>query len=435
MSHAMVLLLLLMAGRVMAQTVGTCNGFINLDYPSLADPTFASGCTMDPAFPGGIPPGQHCTPNLVTQQCDCCLDAGQTITVSAQLGTGEIKFGDRMLLARLAFDPDCQPFIDPICLARPGGPRIEWVSDATITTTCPATTWATGIAPNTPIVSPGAIPLTPTPTLIIPENAGTPPGFCELTFDLHIVADPGDTIFELVRYEVAACNNGNLVSGGRQTAKVQVCAEQGPFIGYEIKDQGITAVTGGSMDVPALGIFGAAVPDPERLTARRVIAPALPADIFGPHLLGFSDFDLPLPNPKPMLQITAPGIGSFTGQMGGRSFVLINMVKDLVAQPPAQPLTSVWACYNFSKGTSVAISWTDQFGPNTGKLRGTNRVCFPASLLGSTPPPVTYLCARNDPAAPSLFPPFVFVGSFWLNDKEHVDSVDDYCVPATVTVQ
>jgi hypothetical protein len=420
------LLIALLSSRAPAQTIGTCNGFINLDYTSLADPAFPA-CTSP--FPD-----QHCTANQVTGQCECCIDADATITVSAQLGTGEILFGTEMDLIRLGFDPDCQPFVDPVCLARPGGPRVAWVSDSTITTDC-GVTWSTGLADNTPIGSPTTIPFTPNPApLVIPENAATPPGFCQLTFQLHIIADPGDSIFQLIFYDVAACNNGNLVSGGRQTAKVQVCPEVGPVIGYQIKQQGVIAHTGGSMDVPVLGIFGAAVPATEKLTARRLITPAKPNDIFGPHIVGFSDFDLPLPSPVPTLQITAPGLGTFKGKLGARSYVLINAVKSLVSQPPAPPLTDVWACYAFTKGLSQPVSWEDQFGPNTGHLGGVKRVCLPASLLGSTPPVVTYLCAANDPDQ-RINPTKVFIASAWLNAAEKLDGVDDFCVPATVVVQ
>jgi hypothetical protein len=114
--------------------------------------------------------------------------------------------------------------------------------------------------------------------------------------------------------------------------------------------------------------------------------------------------------------------------------VLINAVKDLNNLPPAQPLTSVWACYNFSKSVRQAISWEDQFGPNTGKTRSTRNICLPASLLGSTPPSITYLCANNFPDIRRPFPDSVFVGSYWLTAQEKIDSVDDYCVPASVTV-
>jgi len=278
--------------------------------------------------------------------------------------------------------------------------------------------------------------------LVIPENEPIPlppaPGFCQVTFQIKVIADPGDTVFQLARYDVAQCNNGNLVSGGSQTSKIQVCSEQGPFIGYEIKDQGVVvtdAETGTTMDVPILGILGAPIPTPQKLVAKRILAPAQPNDIFGPHILGFAGFALPLPNPKPTLQITAPPLGTFTAQMGGRSFVLINAVKDLNTQPPAQPLTSVWACYNFSKSVKQALSWTDQFGPNTGTTKGTTRICLPASLLGSPLPPVSYLCASNFATLKKLFPKTVFIGSAWLSAPEHIDSVDDYCAPATVVVQ
>jgi hypothetical protein len=97
-------------------------------------------------------------------------------------------------------------------------------------------------------------------------------------------------------------------------------------------------------------------------------------------------------------------------------------------------LVAVWACYNFAKSTHTAFSWTDQFGPDSGTTKGTTRVCLPASVLGSTPPMVSFLCASNFPAA-RIFPKFAFVGSAWLNAWETIDSVDDFCAPATVVVQ
>src|SRR5262249_61775102 len=132
------LLLLPLSGAAMAQTIGTCNGFINLEYTSLVDPAFPACISPDPT--------QHCTANQMTGQCECCLDAGSTVTVKTQLGAGDILFGTQMMVDATAFDPDCQPFVTPVCLARPGGPRIAWISDTTIKTTCLGVTISTGIA-------------------------------------------------------------------------------------------------------------------------------------------------------------------------------------------------------------------------------------------------------------------------------------------------
>ena len=99
------------------------------------------------------------------------------------------------------------------------------------------------------------------------------------------------------------------------------------------------------------------------------------------------------------------------------------------------PLTSVWACYGFENPLGGKVSWEDQFGPATGTLRGSKRLCFPASLLGTVPPATTYLCVRND--ADKLGPLFqknVFISSAWLSAKERLEGVDDYCVAATVTI-
>jgi hypothetical protein len=70
-----------------------------------------------------------------------------------------------------------------------------------------------------------------------------------------------------------------------------------PFIGYQIKDQGVKIQTGGSISIPALGIVNAPVPAMESLTAKRVLLPAKPGDVKGEHLLAFSDFLLRLGNP------------------------------------------------------------------------------------------------------------------------------------------
>ena len=206
-------------------------------------------------------------------------------------------------------------------------------------------------------------------------------------------------IFQLARYAIGVCDNEALVSSQTQSADIPMCVVQNqpPFIGYQIKDQGVKIQTGGSISIPALGIVNAPVPAMESLTAKRVLLPAKPGDVKGEHLLAFSDFLLPaLGNPKPTATVVTAEFPTITDTLGARSFVIINAVKDLQAQPPVPPLTSVWACYGFENPLGGKVSWEDQFGPATGTLRGSKRLCFPASLLGTVPPATTYLCVRND---------------------------------------
>ena len=137
-----------------AAAVNTCNGLFSIDYVS--GPAFA--------IPGDI------------------------LRVRLTIGTASIQGGTQMTVNRVRFDLDCN---DNFALGVPctdEGMQVEYEGDGTITTTC-ATVWTTGHATS---AVPNEVVFTATPAVVVPPNQPIPPGFCNVEFDVKVLAQSVD---------------------------------------------------------------------------------------------------------------------------------------------------------------------------------------------------------------------------------------------------
>lgn len=168
----------------------TCNGFVEINYV-------------------GAPPVSN---------------IGDVLRMRISLGTGTILGGTKLTIDSFQLNLDCNSNfqLTPPCTDE--GAIMEYEGDATITTTCPVA-WSTGhaVSPN-----PNEVIFTATPLLDIPAGNATPPGFCDVEFDVKVLATSIDAtpgvIEQLVAYNIAECDNGVLVSGGFQTSDIPVPA-------------------------------------------------------------------------------------------------------------------------------------------------------------------------------------------------------------------
>ena len=173
-----------------AAAVNTCNGLFTIDY--VAGPNFA--------LPGDV------------------------LRVQLTLGTGSITNGTKLMLSRIRFDMDCN---DNFALGVPctdEGAEVEYEGDGTITTTC-GVTWTTGHAIST---APNEIVFTPNMVLNIPAGQSIPPGFCNLEFDIKVLAPSVDNTPNLIQETTgfiagdAMCDNGT-PSTNTQSGSIPLC--------------------------------------------------------------------------------------------------------------------------------------------------------------------------------------------------------------------
>ncbi len=175
-----------------ALAVNTCNGLLTIDY--VAGPVFS------------IP--------------------GDTIRVQLTLGTGSIQGGTKLNVNRVRFDLDCNSGFALGVPCTDEGAKIEYQGDGTITTTC-GVAFTTGHAVSS---APNQVVFTPSSTIMIPPNQAIPPGFCNLEFDVKILAPSTDvtpTLIEqvagfLILPSDAMCDNG-LSSGSTQASSIPLC--------------------------------------------------------------------------------------------------------------------------------------------------------------------------------------------------------------------
>jgi hypothetical protein len=170
----------------------TCNGLTTIDYIS----------AVNYAVPGDI------------------------VRVKLSLGTGSINLGTQLSIQRIRFDLDCNSNFPLTFPCTDEGAFIEYEGDGTITTTC-GVVWTTGHAVGS---APNEVVFTPNVPLVIPPNQATPPGFCQLEFDVKVLAAPSidatpNAIEEIGGYTLidGMCDNGVLVSGGAQSASIPLC--------------------------------------------------------------------------------------------------------------------------------------------------------------------------------------------------------------------
>jgi hypothetical protein len=388
---------------------GECNGFINISYPSF------------PAAPLLVPPATE-------------------FDMEINLGTGSITGGAANVLIidsfRLSLGCNADFPLIPTC--EPDGPpnfppaKVEFVS--MIQPTCGASTFTPSLG------GPGnnEVTFTADMPVVIPANQSTLPGFCSVRFRLRALqgfssdaVTPND-IEQTVRYNIALCDNGVLVSGGAQTSSIPVMAPLGnPFIGYEAKVQGLTANLGGTIAIPLLGLVQP-LPPTDKVTLRRLLLPAAPGNPQGTHLAAYSGFPLPQAGGRKVM-VTTTEFGQVTDKLGRRSFVLIDANKSLVGPVAPAPMDRVFACYGYDGRLPGPIAWTDQFGPGSGGLRGRNRLCFPADLNGAAGAVAPLLCVRSEKnQLGPMYQQKVWIGTAWgPSDSIQLHGVDEYCAEVT----
>jgi len=167
-----------------------CNGFINISYP------------------GSQP----------------INSIGDVLTVRVDLGAGTITGGplNVLLLQKMGFDLSCAdpPGPTPNCASE--GPVIAYDGDASIMTNCPGTLTSDNPGGG---AAPSHITFTFAPIVSVPNGSPIPPGFCSFSFTETILAQSTNStgvIEQVIGYDVAACDNGVLLSGGFQTGSVPV---------------------------------------------------------------------------------------------------------------------------------------------------------------------------------------------------------------------
>ncbi len=170
----------------------TCNGLTTIDYVS--GPNFA------------VP--------------------GDVLRVRITLGTGSINGGTQLTIQRLKFELDCNSNFALGLPCTDEGAMVEYEGDGTITDTC-GKVWTTGHPVSS---APNSVVFTPNTPVVIPANQAVPPGFCNVEFDVKVLAAPSIDVTPAFIEEVggytnldAACNNGVLASGGSQSSAIPLC--------------------------------------------------------------------------------------------------------------------------------------------------------------------------------------------------------------------
>src|SRR5262245_59040278 len=175
-----------------ARAANTCNGLLTIDY--VGGPDFA--------IPGDI------------------------IRVRLTLGSGSIQGGTKLNINRLRFDLDCNANFALGLPCTDETMKVEYEGDGTITTTC-GVVWSTGHAVS---ANPNEVVFTPNTAVMIPPNQAIPPGFCNLEFDVKVLAQSTDStpnqIEEVTGYLAAnndaTCDNG-LASSATQSSSIPLC--------------------------------------------------------------------------------------------------------------------------------------------------------------------------------------------------------------------
>jgi hypothetical protein len=152
---------------------------------------------------------------------------GDIIRVRMQIGSGQIMPSGSIQLTALRFDLDCNDNFPLVLGCTDEGSFVEYEGDGTITSNC-GVVWSTGHAVS---ASPNQVVFTPSPSpIVIPANQATPPGFCEIQFDVKVLQSPSidstpNAIQEVGGYKTtdATCSNNALISGGTQSSAIPLC--------------------------------------------------------------------------------------------------------------------------------------------------------------------------------------------------------------------
>jgi hypothetical protein len=408
-----------------------CNGQIDFQYP----------------VPPNPPGGAH--------------NVGDKVTVLLDLGAGTITGGPMNILTitSVRFDMACSvpPLPAPMCANE--GPVISYDGDSSITSNCP------GGAAEWTSTNPGggetkALIFTAVPPVIVPHDTADPPGTCFLQFTETVLApshNPAGFIEQVVGYNQAQCDNGELDSGGFQTGEVKVVV---PTVDFDCYEADSSFSSSGHTLTDVFGTFTNVTVG----SAQRLCAPARkltdPDQTLGTeHLVGYV-ITTPLKRKVKGVVVNSPQFGSFTvdvTKVAGKAALLVPSFKTVGkgALPPPQDTnpSDHFLCYNFdtvSGGIPGPVQVRDQFNPNPPGTKPpqtvtfTNqkswRLCVPVDKDGLDPSAPTntsgLLClvTGNDINSP-LKNTFVNWANQFQNPATnvHADKLDDFCVTAIVT--
>jgi hypothetical protein len=354
----------------------------------------------------------------------------------------------------MGFDLSCAdpPGPTPNCASE--GPVIAYDGDASIMTNCPGTLTSDNPGGG---AAPSHITFTFAPIVSVPTGSSIPPGFCSFSFTETILAQSTNStgvIEQVIGYDVAACDNGVLLSGGFQTGSVPVASPLGHFACYEIVRGGLKVKTPVSL-VDRFGSYAPILTEAHRLCAPAnkddtdPLAPANPL-----HLVGY-DFNS-VGNP-----VLATGVqvnnqfGAFTMTVKGIDRLLVPSTKSLTPPPPAAPVPGLirhFACHKLDKvqGPNLknrATTLEDQFSAQIGitnilgfETPGRWNLCVPVNKNGEEPDAVTdptgLLCLTP---RDTDFPTFnLFLnnqfGPTQFNSVPRATQLDELCLPSTVVV-
>ena len=388
----------------------TCNGFVNIDYV-------------------GAPPVSN---------------IGDVVRMKLTLGTGNILGGTKLTIDSVELDLDCNANFPLVPGCTDEGAIIEYEGDAFphLTTDC-GVTWSSGHPVGT---NPNQVVFTATPSLVIPAGNSVPPGFCSIEFDVKVLSPSidGDGVIEQVAgYDVAACDNGVLVSGGFQTSSITTPPPL-HFSCYQVPRGGIPDQKVNLVD--RFGSTMAKLTEIHRLCAptdkngEDPTAPQSPV-----HLSGLTIGSTTGTFSKPKGLSVSNQFGSYTVDIVSPVVLLTPTSKSLAAPVPP-PLGAVGQrhlqCYRLNnvKGPAPAgIHVEDQFTAPFGGItlavdsRGPDRLCVPVNKNGEDP------TAPSDPNGLMCFHtkndtlPFnqrtVFITNQFGSFKETLTQYDELCVP------
>jgi hypothetical protein len=396
-----------------ALAADTCNGFVNIDYI-------------------GAPP---------------VTNIGDTVRMKLSFGTGTIQGGTKLTIQSFQLNLDCNanfPLIPP-CVDE--GAIVQFEDN--VTTTCPvavSTGHVVSPNPNEVIFSFAGSGLD------IPANVPTLPGLCAVEFDVRVLApsiDGSGKIEQLAGYDVAACDNGVLVSGGFQTSAIETPPPL-HFDCYEIRGGGLPQPKPVVTLHDVFGTYAATLREADRLCAptnkngEDPTAPMRPE-----HLTGYEFVNVAPNLPEPSGVQVATQFGNYTVDVRNPFKLLVPTAKSLVAPPPPAQIPSSlrhYLCHDVEgvqgpKPTGITVQ--SQFAANVVALADLNRatLCAPVDKNGEDPgapmDPTFLMCFRtneqNNFGTLTVFLTNQFGPSnTQFTGQPFITQYDELCVPATL---
>ena len=175
-----------------------------------------------------------------------------TITITLEIGAGNINNGTTMTIPSVAYALDCDN--DGVLPCTDDGGQMTYLGDGTISTTCTdgssAISWTTGHGVGT---APNDITFTPTSPVVVNANST-----CDLEFNVMILTastDATPTLVEVAAGYAGACNNG-LNATGQPTAAFETITcevDLDKFVCVDTDDDGTTDVCFGAGEAGGVG--------------------------------------------------------------------------------------------------------------------------------------------------------------------------------------